>query len=128
MKNTLSKLFKYTIVGGSAAIVNWGVFFVGVEILHWYYLFAGLISFVIATLWNFIWARRFVFKRSKHSLFKESFLVYLVSFLALGIDLGTLYICVDIAHINELLGKIFAIGAAFVFNFTLRTFVIYKEH
>ncbi|TLD79635.1 hypothetical protein LS75_001515 [Helicobacter typhlonius] len=43
-----------------------------------YYLFAGAISFVIATLWNFLFAKKFIFHHSPHSLLKESSLIYLL--------------------------------------------------
>ncbi|TLD88408.1 hypothetical protein LS67_004660 [Helicobacter sp. MIT 03-1616] len=43
-----------------------------------YYLFAGAISFVIATLWNFLFAKKIIFHHSPHSLLKESSLIYLL--------------------------------------------------
>lgn len=114
-------------MGGSAAVVNWLIFFLSIQILHLHYLFAGLISFVLATLWNFVFARLFIFKNSKHSLVLESTLVYLVSLGGLLIDMGVLYICVDGLSIHVMLAKILATGIAFVFNFSLRQFVIYKS-
>lgn len=127
MNYHISNFIKYILVGGSAAVVNWLIFFLSIQILHLHYLFAGLISFVLATLWNFVFARLFIFKNSKHSLVLESTLVYLVSLGGLLIDMGVLYICVDGLSIHVMLAKILATGIAFVFNFSLRQFVIYKS-
>ena len=58
MKPYTLNLFKYLLVGGSAAIVNWCIFFVCFHFLNLHYLLAGFISFIIATLWNFLLAKR----------------------------------------------------------------------
>ncbi|MGX2983649.1 GtrA family protein [Helicobacter sp. 23-1045] len=122
----MEKLFKYVLVGGSAAIINWIVFFVCVEICALHYLGGGFLAFIVATLWNFILARKFIFT-PKHSLLKESALIYLVSFAGLCIDILVLYVCVDVLKIPAMVGKIFASGVAFLFNFNVRNFVIYKN-
>lgn len=113
-------------MGGSAAIINWLIFFICAKIFGFYYLIAGLISFFIATLWNFILARKFIFT-PKHSIVKESTLIYLVSFAGLCIDAISLYICVEMFKLDVMIGKILATGIAFFFNFSVRNFVIYRE-
>lgn len=122
----MQKLFKYLLVGGSAAVINWGVFFICAKMLGMYYLLAGFASFIIATFWNFILARKFIFT-PKHSLLKESVLIYFVSFVGLCIDIFSLYVFVEIFMFDEMVGKIFATGIAFLFNFSVRNFVIYKH-
>ena len=106
-------------------MVNWIVFFLCAKILGMYYLLAGFASFVIATLWNFIFARKFIFA-PKYSFLKESALIYFVSFVGLCIDIFSLYIFVEMFACDEMVGKIFATGIAFLFNFSVRNFVIYK--
>lgn len=122
----LNKLLKYTLVGGLCALINWAIFYV---LLHFdlHYLIAGLISFIIATMCNFWLAKWLIFKHYRHSLFKETFVIYLVSFLGLLIDIFTLFICVQIFQISAMLSKILASGVAFIFNFSIRNFVVYKE-
>lgn len=126
MDKISSNFIKYLFVGGSAALINWAVFFIFNDIFNMYYIFAALISFVIATLWNFIFAKKFIFTSSKHTLFRETFFIYLASFLGLLIDIVTLYICVQFLNFAPLVGKIVASGSAFIFNFAIRHFVIYK--
>ncbi|TLD97479.1 GtrA family protein [Helicobacter jaachi] len=126
-KQFLVKFVKYLLVGGSAALINWLIFYTAITFNMWY-IYAGLLSFVLATLWNFILARLFIFKASQHSLLKESTLVYLVSLGGLLIDIGILFVGVDLLECNAMLSKIIATGVAFIFNFSLRYGVIYKSH
>lgn len=121
-----TKLCKYILVGGSAALINWFIFYTAIESGLWYIL-AGFISFILATLWNFLLARIFIFKHSTHHIFKESLLIYLTSFCGLFIDMGVLFVCVEILHFHTMFGKIIATGITFIFNFSVRFFGIYKE-
>ena len=122
----IASFVKYVIVGGSAALINWAVFYLGLQ-AGLQYLLSGVLSFILATLWNFIFAKIFIFKHSKHHIFKESILVYVVSFIGLCIDMGVLFVCVEILAFHTMLSKVIATGIAFIFNFSVRFFGIYKE-
>ena len=121
------RFLKYGIVGASAAVINLVVFALCEQALGIYYLLSSLIAFVLATYWNFVLARKFVFVSKYNSAFKESLLIYLVSAVGACIDTGVMYVGVDICELDSMLTKVLAIGVAFVFNFGLRNFVIYKE-
>ena len=112
-------------MGGSAALINWAVFYLGLQ-AGLPYLLSGVLSFILATLWNFIFARIFIFTSRKHSLLKESALVYVVSLGGLVIDMGVLYACVEWLGISAMVGKIIATGVAFVFNFLARYLGVYR--
>lgn len=123
----ISSFVKYIIVGGSAALINWAVFYICLKLgLH--YLAACVVSFVLATWWNFLLARRYIFHTRKHSLLKESALVYIASLCALLIDMAVVWGCVEWLGLSPMLSKILATGVAFVFNFLARYLVIYKSH
>lgn len=123
----IKSFIKYIIVGGSAALINWAVFYVCLN-LSMHYLAACVVSFVLATLWNFLLARHFIFHTRTHSLLKESMLVYIASLCALLIDMMVVWGCVEWLDMQPMLGKIIATGVAFVFNFLARYLLIYKSH
>lgn len=114
-------------VGASAAMINLVVFVVCEKVFKIYYLISTFIAFIFATYWNFVMARKFVFVSHFTSTFKESLLIYLISAVGICIDIGVMYVGVDVCNLDSLLTKILAIGIAFLFNFGLRNFVIYKE-
>ena len=126
MRHFICKFAKYICVGGFAALVDWLTFYLLTESGLWYFS-AGLISFVLATLANFILARKFIFGTSHHSLAKEGALIYLVSLGGLMLNMFVLFVCIEWLTLHAMLGKIFATAAAFVLNFTLRFFWIYHK-
>ena len=69
------RFYKYGIVGASAALINLAVFALCEKIFGIYYLLSTLIAFVLATYWNFILARKFVFVSTYDSALKESLLI-----------------------------------------------------
>lgn len=121
------KFVRYAIVGASAAMINLVVFVVCEKVFKIYYLISTFIAFIFATYWNFVMARKFVFVSHFTSTFKESLLIYLISAMGICIDIVVMYVGVDVCNLDSLLTKILAIGIAFLFNFGLRNFVIYKE-
>ncbi len=121
------KFFKYGIVGATAAVVNFVIFVLCDRVFEIHYLLSGVIAFVVATYWNFILARKMVFQSKYRSALTESMLVYLVSAVGACVDIGVLYVCVDMLGLDSIFAKIIAIGVAFIFNFGLRHFVIYRE-
>ncbi|OBV29599.1 MULTISPECIES: GtrA family protein [unclassified Helicobacter] len=127
MKAHIDRFMKYFIVGASAAVVNICVFFVCENMLGVHYIISGIIAFIIATLYNFIIARKFVFVSKHDSIIKESMLIYAASAVGLCVDTGVLYVCVEFLGLDSMIGKIIATGSAFVFNFALRNFIIYKD-
>ena len=122
------RFYKYGIVGASAAVINLAVFALCEKGFGIYYLLSTLIAFILATYWNFTIARKFVFVSKYDSALKESLLIYLVSAVGVCIDMGVMYVGVDVWELDSILTKVLAIGVAFVFNFGLRNFVIYKEN
>ena len=48
------KIVKYFFVGGLAAVVDIGLFYLGAGVAGWNYLIVGTVSFTIATLVNYV--------------------------------------------------------------------------
>ena len=122
-------LLKYLFVGGSAAILDLIIFYVFAESLQFNYLLVSIAGFIFSTALNY-WLRvLFVFKSGiSYSLHKEIILVYLVSLFALAVQLGMLFATVEWANLSLMISKVISMGAAFVFNFSLRKYFVFKEN
>ncbi len=103
--------------GGIAAVTEWLLFVVIVYYLRWHYIPAAIISFVFATSVNYVLSLFVVFKRGRHSLHREVFLVYIVSAIGLMINLAFLSLLVERVNVNVVAAKIIATGAAFFLEF-----------
>lgn len=118
---------KYFVVGGLSAFVDWGFFAVFLYLFGLHYLIAGIMSFALATAANYFLSVRFVFGAGRRKRAERIFLIYLVSLIVLGFNLGVLTIGIDILQTHEMVAKIMATALAFGLNFAGRYYFVFKK-
>ena len=117
------ELILYVFFGGLTALVNWGLYWLLANPLGVPYLWATAIAQIASILFAYVTNRIWVFQ-SKARGFREVSLEMLRFFGARGVsfflDLGCMYVGVDLLHINDtwmkLLANILVIIANYVFS------------
>ncbi len=116
------KIVKYFFVGGIAAMVDIGLFYLGAGVAGWNYMVIGTGSFTLATLVNYIMSIRVVFESgTRFSRYSEILLVFLVSCAGLVVNQSILYISVSRLAIGLLPAKLLATAGVFLWNYQLRS-------
>jgi putative flippase GtrA len=123
MREVLSKLVRYGVTGGIAAIVDAGGFALllktGLAIAV-----AGTLSFCAAAAVNYALSSRFVFARSATA---QGFALFFVAALiGLAVNLGVTLAGVYLAGLPPIVAKIAGIGTAFLVNFALNLLVVFR--
>jgi len=100
-QNGWIQLFRYCFVGGTAFLIDFGLycFFQWIG-LH--YLLAGALAFIIAFIYNFLISRRLIFKATATETpkAKELIVVLLISLTGLGLTEALLYCGTDLIHLD----------------------------
>jgi len=114
---------KFCLVGATNVIISYTIYYILLT-LGLSYLLASAIAYLIGILNGYIWSSKYVFKkdRSLNNMMKF-FAVYISS---LFINLGIMYICVDIYNMNKLIAPIFAIGIGMIYNYALNKMWTFK--
>jgi putative flippase GtrA len=121
------KVVRYFLVGGTAALVDWSIFALLSFQAEVPYLIAAAISFILATLVNYLLSIRFVFRSgARFSRGMETAMVYAVSAVGLGINLLILQFLIASLHVHPMLSKITATGIVFIWNYMIRATVIFR--
>ena len=121
------KIIRYFFVGGVAACVDIGFFFVFAKILGFNYLAIASVGFLIATFVNYLLSVRLVFDSGvRFPRNKEIALIYVVSAAGLLFNLATLYLMVDLAHTELMLSKIIATATVFFWNYFARKHYVFR--
>ncbi len=132
-KTAVSKLLQqflsYLIVGGSAALVEWGVFALFNEILCLGWTPATIIAFVLALAVNYILGRVITFKKAAQKCAVKSDLlpVVLVSIVGLLLNLLLMAFFVELIGIGDMISKIICTGLVLIWNFMARRVFIYNK-
>ena len=134
--NEFIKVILYLFVGGTAALVEWGLFY-----LFFYYLLVGLglsvdtltmvataLAFGLSTLYHYFLGNILVFDSgSKYDKSKELSLVFLVSIMGLVFNLVLMYIFVGLLAWQPMFAKVFTSCIVVVWNYLSRKKWIFKS-
>lgn len=124
----LKQLTMYFLVGVTATIVEWIVFYLLDVQCGLHYTISVTTAFALSTLANWGAGRILVFKKGDaKGIWHEFLCIYAVSGAGLGANLLIMWVCIDCIGIPDMIAKIIATGIMFVGNFAVRKFWIYKS-
>lgn len=123
MRDLFSKLVRYFLTGGVAAIVDAGAFALLFQ-LGLGTLPAAAASFAAAALVNFTLTSKFVFRRRPTA---SLFIAFLTAALGgLAVNVGVTVLAAQMLQIDPRLAKLIGIGVAFFVNFLLNVHVVFR--
>ena len=123
----LLQIFKFVIVGGTATIIDWAIYYVLYNFLHMDPLIANIISFTISVIYNYIASVKWVFDVNKEKS-KVTIFIEFIIFSVLGFFLSELLLWIGINKLglNAMLVKVIATIIVMVFNFVTRKIFLEK--
>lgn len=113
----LLKFLKFCAVGFSGVGVNFGVTWFFKEICKLNKYLSNIIGFICAATTNYLLNRWWTFQSSNPEVGVEYAKYFLISVIGLGIDTLTVYLLNGKLKWNFYLSKVFAVGAATLWNF-----------
>lgn len=134
--NEYLKVLLYLFVGGTAALVEWGLFYIFIT-----YVLNGIglgltavtmlstcMAFCLSTLYHYFLGNILVFDSgSKYKRSKELSLVFLVSTMGLGFNLLFMYIFVSLIGWNPMVSKVLTSCIVVVWNYLSRKKWIFRS-
>lgn len=123
------KVIKYFFVGGTAAMVDFLLFAIGVKVFNFPWFPVSFFGFIVATAVNYILSIRHVFTSGvRFNIYHEIILTFLASAVGLAINQTGLYLMIELFKIDSLLvAKLVATGVVFLWNYSVRHYYIFGE-
>ena len=122
------RIIKYFFVGGIAALIDIGIFYIFAQIFQFPWMPVSICSFILATYVNYLLSIKIVFVSDPQKKYKELMGVFLVSGLALIINQLVLYMAIEFLHLPLLNSKIIATGAGFLWNYFGRSIFVFNQN
>lgn len=113
------KLYQYILAGGTAACIDLSVLYFLHTFFAIHFYIAATVSFILATLVNYILCVTIVFKHQKNT-YQALWQVFFVSSVGFCIHHSLLITLVESNIMPRLLCKITAMGTVFLWNFLIR--------
>lgn len=127
LKKSFSQIFIYAIVGGIATLVEWIIFYLCDTFTPIHYQLSTAIAFFFSTFANWIFGKLLLFKEKTKSVILELLQIYLVSIIALLLNMLIMYIAVEKIQLQTFFSKVIATAIVFFWNFLVRKCFIYKK-
>ncbi len=124
------ELLKYSLAGNFSNLIDFGVYiYLTRTFIFWrrHYLTVNLFSMLLASISRFLLQKYWTFKDHRSSIKVQYIRFVIALFLGLVASQLVLYISVEYANINDLLGKLLAFGAATLIVYTLSKKWIFKS-
>lgn len=115
----LIQIIKFLIVGGTATIIDFFIFFILHDLIKQNTIISNIASFSISLIYNYIISIKWVFNVKKES--KTNFLIFLI-FSLIGLIINTIIVYITIEKLKwySLLCKVIATSIVMIFNFITR--------
>lgn len=124
------ELFLYLIFGGLTTIINIFVYFLLARILTINYQVSTVISWIISVLFAYSTNKLFVFESKNESRkedVREILSFFLFRILSLGIDMGSMFLMVQILSLDDLVAKVIANVIVVIVNYLFSKLFIFKK-
>lgn len=124
----LKQIIKFILVGGTATIIDFVIFFIMHEVCSINILISNVTSFTVSLIYNYMISIIWVFDVDKEASKKKQFIIFtLLSIIGLGINTAIVYLCTDILKLYSMIGKTVATAIVMVFNFITRKIFLEKK-
>ena len=114
----LIQIIKFIMVGGSATILDWLLYYVLYNYLNVSPLIANVLSYSISTIYNYFMSVKCVFNVNDKYSKKKAFTIFIIlSLIGLLLSELLIYIMIDKLNMNKMLSKIISTILVMIFNF-----------
>lgn len=121
------RFVKFLIIGGSAALIEYGSFTLLIFGLgSGWLIFSQTISFLLGFVVSFIGNKLWVFS-SKYETKRQLISYALLAFINLLCSNAVLWILVDVLHTNALFAKIGTMAMVVIWNYVIFSKLIFKQ-
>lgn len=123
----LAQFIKFSVVGASNTVIDFGVYLLSTRVLGFYYLIGNVISFTVAGTWSYVINRKWTFRDTTTRVHTQYLKFLIVSLVGLGLTSLLLYLFVHHLHLHDIVGKALAVAIVLIWNFSLNRLWTFRK-
>ena len=128
--NKYKEIINYLIFGVLTTLVNYVSYLILTKACNVDYMVSTVIAQIISILFAYVTNKLFVFQTkglSKKEFFKEMFSFFGFRILSLFLDMGFMYLFVDVLHLNDVIMKLVSNVLIVIANYIFSKVFIFKK-
>jgi putative flippase GtrA len=124
----LKKFVRFLVSGGIGAGVNIVFLYIFKELFSFWYLYASVLSFLVALIVSFLLQKFITFRDfSRHLLPRQTTVYALTALFNLGLNTGLMYVFVDICSMHYLLAQVVTMALIAIESYFIYQHYIFIE-
>ena len=125
--NKHTEVINYIIAGGFTTVVSISSFILFSRALGMFYIYANILSWVVAVLFAYFAYRWFVFKSKDQKKFKQFIRFVEARIFSLIVDTALMFALVDFLDLDDVLSKIIVQFIVMTINYLISKFFVFKK-
>lgn len=124
------ELILYVVFGGLTTLVSIASYWVIVDFLHVHYMAATVLSWVISVTFAYLTNRRWVFQSrasGARAILREAVSFYACRLASGALEMGIMFVGVDLLHVNDKVVKICANVVIVITNYILSKWIVFRK-
>jgi putative flippase GtrA len=122
----MQRFLKYSFIGGSTFAFDLLLLFIFTDFLHFNYVLAAGVAFLIAVSINYYFSRTLVFKGTKRDMRAGYLYFLLIAGTGLFFVMSAMFVLVDVLNLHYLLSRVCIAGVTGVWNYLTNLFFNFK--
>ncbi|MES9855398.1 MAG: GtrA family protein [Sedimenticola sp.] len=119
--NTLVQLFRYTLVGGLAFVVDFSTLYLLTEYAGLHYLLSATVGFLIGLVVNYLISVQWIFHQRRFAKRSVEFTIYgWIGVIGIGLNLAIMWLLTEQMQLHYLGSKAVSAVVVFLWNFFAR--------
>lgn len=124
----IRQLFRYTLVGGLAFLLDFAILYYLTEFLAIYYLVSAAAAFIAGLTTNYLLSIHWVFEHRNCGSVRREFIIFaVIGVFGLGMNELCLWFFTERAGLHYLAAKIGAAVMVFLWNFIARKMILFRD-
>lgn len=120
------ELFLYAVFGVLTTVVNIVTYFIFVRFLGIHYLVSNCFAWFFAVSFAYVTNRIWVFESKSPNILKECCLFFGGRIFSGVVDIGLMYLFIDILSIGDLISKVFVNIIVIILNYVFSKWIVFK--
>ena len=127
-KDKCLELLRYIIIGLLTTLLNIFIYYICANILNIHYVISTIIAWIIAVIFSFFTNRDFVFKNKKREtgFFKEFNMFWTTRYLTGLLDVGIMFLGVNVFKQIDTEVKIFSNIIGTILNYVITKYLVFR--
>lgn len=117
----------YLIFGGLTTLVNIVVYALCTKLFYINWEISNIIAWILSVLFAYVTNRKYVFESKSNNIVKEMTSFFGFRLLSFALDMGFMYLFVDMIRMNDMFAKIIVQVIVIVLNYVFSKLFIFKK-